>query len=338
MSLDKNLSARVLFTRSIRRRNFNGFPFLVSCPPETCAQIVTQAHTFAGTIGFSNPITLSHQTPESIGLFREKQWLPERPVTFPGKRDFKLLFLGEESSQHALLGEVEHWTQIHERPGFPESVDVAAKALMNDDGSFSHSSGYGFLTSNPGFAGAGLQLECGLHLPALNASRRIHSVQQALSALGVDLQPLTVRTPGAAEAGFFRTVSRGGMNLPEDVLYSRFAEHVKTVLAVEEEAMQKWSEREKKQLEDRVYRSLRLLQDARKLDYAEFLTFASFTRLGVYSGCFPTDLLAQIEALRVETQPFHLLASQENDPAMEADTFRADTVRSRLEKLDLSLS
>ena len=144
--------------------------------------------------------------------------------------------------------------------------------------------------------------------------------------------------PGAAEAGFYRMVSRGGMNLPEYAVYNRFVEQVKTVLSSEKEAMQKWLEREKKQLEDRVHRSLRLLQEARTLDYTELLTFASFTRLGVYSGCFPAYLLAQMEALRVQTQPFHILALQTRDQPAKADIFRADTVRSQLEKLDLSFS
>ena len=301
-----SLQARVLFTRSIRRRNFAGFPFWVSCPPEMCSEVVTQARTFAGTTGFSKPLVLANQSPEAIGFFRERQWLPERPITFPGKRDFKLLFLSSDPAEHALVGEVEHWTQIKVRPGFPETVDIpVTPGLMEINGPFCHSSGYGFLTSNPTFAGSGLQLEWAVHLPALVASRRIQSAQQAMNALGLELQPLALRDPGAAEAGFFRVLSRGGMKFPEEVWYQRISEQVKSVLVTETEALEKWLEKDKHRLEDRIFQSFQLLQQEKPLDYAQFLEFSSFTRVGVYLGHFPASLLAKLEKLRITAQPFH---------------------------------
>ena len=333
-----SLHARVLFTRSIRRRNFTGFPFWVSCPPEICSEVVTQARAFAGTTGFSTPTILANQSPEAIGFFRERQWLPERPITFPGKRDFKLLFLGSDPAEHALVGEVEHWTQIKVRPGLPEAVDIpTTPGLMEIDGPFCHSPGYGFLTSNPTFAGSGLQLEWGVHLPALVSSRRIQSVQQAMNALGLELQPLALRIPGAAEAGFFRVLSRGGMKFPEEALYQRVADRVKSVLTTETEALEKWLEKDKHRLEDRVFRSIHLLQEARHLDYTEFLELCSFVRVGVYLGRFPASLLPKLEELRIITQPFHAPVLQGSKLPGEVDVFRADLVRSHLIETGLNV-
>ena len=298
--------ARVLFTRSVRRRNFTGFPFWVSCPPEMCSEVAARARTFAGTIGFSTPMTLADYTPQSIGFFRERQWLPDRPASFPGKRDFKLLFLGADPAEHVLVGEVEHWTQIRVRSGFPETVDVpAASGLMDIDGPFCHSPGYGFLTSNPVFAGSGLQLEWAVHLPALVASRRIQSTQQAMNALGLELQPLSLRAPGAAEAGFFRVLSRGGMKFSEEKWYQRVAGQLETVLAAEKGALEKWLEKDKQRLEDRIFQSFRLLQEAKPLDYAQLLESNSFVRVGVYLGHWPATLLSKLETLRTKAQPFH---------------------------------
>jgi protein arginine kinase len=325
-------TARVLFTRTVRRRNFKGFPFWVSCPPETCSTVAQHAREYAGTVGFSRPVVLPDYGSESIGFFREKQWLPERPVTFPGKRDFKLLFLGSDPAQHVLVGEVEHWTQIHVRPGLPESVDIpATPGLMDRHGPFSHSPGYEFLTSNPSFAGSGLQVECAIHIPALTALRRLQPTQQALNAMGVELHPLTVRVPGAAEAGFFRVLSRGGMKFPEDVLYEEFARKIQSLLATEIEAFDQWRKQEQKRLEDRIFRSLRLLQEARTLDYTEYLTFDSFTRTGIYSGHFTSSLLPKLEELRVRSQPFHIAVTQGRPVSPETDVFRAELARSLLQ-------
>jgi hypothetical protein len=331
----KSAASRVLFTRSVRRRNFTGFPFWVSCPPEICSVVAMQARAFAGTAGFSTPVVLSDYPPEAIGFFRERQWLPDWPVTFPGQRDYKLLFLGSDPAEYALAGEVEHWTQIRVRSGLPETIDVSATAgLMETGGLFCHSPGYGFLTSNPSFAGSGLQMECGVHLPASTALRRIQAIQQAMNALGLELQPLMARAPGGAEAGFFRVLSRGGMKFPEHDLYQWFAEQVKSLLATEIEALEKWRNREKNKLEDRVYRSLRLLQEARTLDYTEFLTFASFARAGVYLGHFPASLIPKLEDLRVRAQPFHISILHGKIPPGAADVFRAEFVRKELKESD----
>ena len=328
----RDASARVLFTRSVRRRNFTGFPFWVSCPPETCALVAARARDFAETLPRSKTIALSDYPPEAIGFFRERQWLPERPISFPGKRDYKTLFLGADPAEHALLGEVEHWTHIKVRPGLPDEVDVPSlPALMESMGPFSHSPGYGFLTSNPIFAGAGLQVECAVHLPALTENRRAQSVQQALNAVGLELQPLMLRTPGAAEAGFFRVLSRGGMKFPEDQLYRRFVEQISFLLKTEVEVLEKWHDKEKNRLEDRIYRSLRLLQEARTLDFPELLMFASFTRIGVYLGYFPASLLPHLEDLRIRTQPSHLSILQNQALSPQIDIFRADLVRASLE-------
>ncbi len=327
-----DVSARVLFTRSVRRRNFTGFPFWISCPPETCARVAARARDFAGTASFSKTIALVDCPPEAIGFFRERQWLPERPVTFPGKREFKALFLGSDPAEHSLVGEVEHWTQVKVRAGLPQALDsVTTPELMETGGPFSHSSGHGFLTSNPAFAGAGLQLECGVHLPALTEFRRLQPVQQALNALGLELQPLMPRIPGGAEAGFFRLLSRGGMKFPEDILYQGFVKRVTSLLTTEIEAQETWLNQEKNRLEDRVYRAFRLLQEARTLDSSEALRFLSFARLGVYLGFFPASLLSILEELRVRTQPFHLILSQSGPQKPEADVFRADLVRMSLE-------
>jgi hypothetical protein len=323
------VSARILYTRFVRRRNFTGFPFWVSCPPETCSQLAAQARDFAAGAGFSNTVVLSDCGPESIGLFRERRWLPERPVTFPGKRDFKLLFRGSDPKEHALLGEIEHWTQIRVRPGLPDAVEPSPG--LDTAGLFSHSPGYGFLASNPAFAGSGLQLECAVHLPALVARHRVQTAQQALNALGMELQPLSLRTPGTAEAGFFRILSRGGMKFSEEQGYARFAGRVKYLLDTEMEALEKWQEKEKNRIEDQVHRSLRVLQEARTLDYGELLGLVSFSRLGAYLGRFQAPLLSKLEDLRVRTQPFHLRFRKPSG-AEESDWARAELVRAALEK------
>lgn len=306
-----------LFTRFVRRRNFAGFPFCVSASPDAFSLLLARARDHARE-GFGAGVRLADCPPEALGLYREQGLLPERPVSFAGKRDFKMLFPGDSAGEHALFGEVEHWTHVTTYTGTPSAPGVAgmpdpkgnAVVIPAEAGTppghlWARSSAYGYLTSNPAFAGTGLQVEAGLHLPVLARERRIHAVQKALGAMGYDLEPLSLRTPGSAESGHFRLLSRGGMDLPEETLYTNFAAKAKSVLAAENRALEQWHTREPNRLEDHVHRALRLLQEARRMEYAELLSLVSYARIGVYLGILPENSREPLEALRVRTQPFH---------------------------------
>jgi protein arginine kinase len=298
----------VLFTKLVRRRNFAGFPFWISCAPETCEALAARARARAAAEGLDAGLHLADQAPAALAALREREILPERPVSFAGTRDFKRVFMGQPesgASTHALFGEVEHWTRAHLVAGLPDASVIHATRPpdFSAPGVFSHSKTYGWLTSNPAFAGTGLQIEAGLHLPALAAARRVAPVQKALAALGYELRPLSLRTPGTAESGHFRLLSRGGMDLPEETLYEEFAARTKSVLAAESGALAEWHQRETNLLEDRVHRAWRLLQEARRMEHGELLSLISFARIGVYLGVFPENSKELLEDLRVRAQP-----------------------------------
>jgi hypothetical protein len=307
---------RVLFTRFVRRRNFAGYPFWVSASPEACSALSARAREYATAEGFDTGVRLADLPPDKLGLHREGNILPEHPVAFAGKRDFKAVFTGTRPGEYALFGEVEHWTRLHivaDAPGIeamPATIPVHPPFLETP---FARSATYGYLTSNPTFAGAGLQIEVALHLPALAADRRpgqglpaVQQLQRALGAMGFDLQPLSLRTPGSAESGYFRMTSRGGMDFPEELVYEHFAVKADIVLTVEAEALARWHRTDPNRLEDRVHRALRLLQEARRMEYSELLSLTSFARIGTYLGIFPEKLRFLLETLRLEAQPFHL--------------------------------
>lgn len=321
---------RALFTRFIRRRNFAGHPFWAACPHDACDAIAARAREYAETHGFGNCVHLADRGSDWRNVLRERDQLPERPASFPGKRDFKMFWFGNDAGEHALFGETEHWTWIRVRPGlFLEKSDAAAGG--RDEGSeFCRSPEWGYLTSNPAFAGAGLQLCIGLHLPGLIAARRLPQAQRALEATGFELRPLSLRLPGAAEAGFLLLLSRGGMNLSEEDMRMRCAGKVSSLLAAETEAFGRWHAREAKLLEDRAHRALRILQEARNMDSVEFLRLSSLARNGVYAGFFPVSLLAALEELRIKTRPFHLLAPRANEDLRGENVLRADLVRGAL--------
>ena len=84
-------------------------------------------------------------------------------------------------------------------------------------------------------------------------------------------------------------------------------------------------------LEDRIYRSLGILQNARLLSGKEFMSLISNVRMGVAMNVLDTVDLNCISSLMIDAQPAALMqqAGRELD-ATERDARRASLVRERL--------
>ncbi len=334
---DTTPALRVLFVRALARRNFAGAPFWVSCSPAECETLAERARARARRENLTDEHRLASLTSDDLGILRERMLLPEQPVSFPGSRESKRVFLAPEPQAaiqtHALLGEVEHWTLAHtlppsalshpqpatSSPSTPASPSLSLQDLAHawshdrdrQPDTFAHAEPWGFLMSNPAHAGTGLQFEAGLHLPALSAlSARplLLQVSRALAATGHELQPLSLREPNTGANGFFRLVSRGDAGVTGAECAARFAVQADTVLRTEAQAWAAWNERAADVIEDRMHRSLRILQEARRLEDAETHALISFARAGVYAGIFPVSALPRLETLRVQAQPFHVRA------------------------------
>lgn len=349
-------SPQLLFVRVTARRNFAGFPFWVSSTPEACARLAGTFFAAARSRGFGAGFRLADVGPEAIGVWRERMLLPERPASFPGKREHKVWLPGPNHEEHLLFGETEQWTRsrlavpqapshtetgLASQPTPREAFDPFARALAiarewADDARdplFALAESWGFLTSQPAHAGPGLQADAGVHLPALAALRRVPQIAQAMAAVGCELQPLSLRVPGAAEAGFFRLVSRGGMGLDAAGVVGRFREQVAGVLDAERRAHDHLTRdaRARHEFEDRAHRALNLLQEARRMDTPELQLLVSHVRAGVYAGLFPHALLPSLETLRVLAGPAHIAsrhraahAAREEGPSGGSDDLRDD--------------
>lgn len=323
-------AAGLLFAREVRLRNFKGLPFWVSASQEACARVVERAREQAAARGFGEGMRLAEMSAEARGVLRERDLLPEDPATFEGKRDFKHFFPGPDATRHALLGETEHWIEIEVLPTPRAGAQVETRSGEDfREEAFSRSPRYGALTSDPGFAGLGLRLEAGVHLPGLVSAGELPAARRALGALGYELRPLG-RAAGAAEAGFFRIVSRGGLGLSEAELRAGFAAKVDALLRADAEALGRRRGADPARFDDAAHRAEALLRGARRVEYAELLAWISSARAGRRAGSPGGIPEAALEALRVRAQPFHLAAENPGSPPEQEASLRADLARALL--------
>jgi hypothetical protein len=326
----------VILTRLLAFRNFAGFPFVASAPPNQCAAAAERALALVSRSGGPLPWRLADLPPRALRLLRERELIPWRAMAFPGKKGFKHLSAAADGSAWTLVNEVEHVTFGRVLPGSPDP-EAAIFPNPGDDGEpWARSARFGYLASDPGRAGSGTAVEQILHLPGLALARELPAARNYLAAAGIAFlpaMPSPVSVPGPADAGLFRVASRGALGKTPRQAYAAHLEAVDPVLRRELEARARCLDKHPKRLKSKVMQSLEQIAAARSLAYPDLLAAGSLARLGSRLGILDPQIDGILEFLRVTVASGHLAVSSGRELAQEEEDFsRANVVRLSLEK------
>jgi protein arginine kinase len=250
-----------------------------------------------------------------------------RGVAF-GSREAISIMVNEED--HLRVQVLQSGSQLEDAWKGANAVD----GLLDSGLTFAFSPRFGYLTACPTNVGTGMRASVMLHLPALAYSRHIQKVFQAVHKMSLavrglfgegtepmgDLYQISNQvTLGAAETAVVENVNRV---VPQIIRYER---------QIREEMLR----RERRALEDRVWRSLGVLRHARLITTQETLEHLSAVRLGVNLGVIEGIDLKFVNDLFILSQPAHL-QKLEGRPleAGERDEVRAAFLRKRLAMKD----
>ncbi len=323
----------VVFTRLSTYRNFSGFPFTVSAPPNICAAIADKAlHLLTRQGGFTIQ-RLSDCPSYALRLLRERHVLPSRFVPFPGKKEFKYVAFRPQGNAWALVNEVEHLTFGQIFPGrFSELEFNSAYSVPQGESPWCELGSMGFLASYPGRIGPGLEVDILVHLPGLVLSRRLGHARNALSAFGIGFFPLGSLGGGEADAGLFLLRSRGGGGKSALQVYQDLLKNVQPIMELEASLQRQCLDKHHKRLEVRLRQSLQHLTEASVLSYPEVLAMSSYLRLGAYLALINPQILGIVEELRIKAGSGHLGVSLgHNMSKEEEDKQRGNVVRLAME-------
>lgn len=331
--LADEVARQVLVVRRTWRRNLAGHAFLISCDEAAARKALAEARERASSWGYREEVRL-HQTPPSLlGMWRERLLLPWQPITFTQTRNLKSVIFPENPLDSVIrLGEVEHLQVIACQAGWQASEELEMQDMpshqpsmppswlnrqnqIDSQGSragsgtvspWAQDKAYGFLQSDPAWAGCGMQIEAVVHLPALTMHRRLAQAHEGLQALGLLLHPEPMGTMSGQDAGYFRISSRGGLGQSAESLHLAFWKNLKPLLNWEAELREMWWRRDGLLLRDRIRRSLRMLSEAQLLPLHEAIGFVSYVRLGALLGEIESEWLIPAEKVRVLLQSAHL--------------------------------
>jgi protein arginine kinase len=188
----------------------------------------------------------------------------------------------------------------------------------------------GYLTCCPTNIGTGIRASMMLHLPALSMTGYIKGIFEACSKLNVAVRGIYGEN-SEASGNMFQISNQVTLGQTEDEIIASVKSVAAQISEQEKMLRNELYSQNPFRFEDRVYRSLGILSNARIMSAEESLKLLSDVRLGVDMGIIAGIGLEALNELMLFIQPAYLqkLAGKPLSPD-ERDLRRAELIRSGL--------
>jgi len=199
---------------------------------------------------------------------------------------------------------------------------------------YAYSEQWGYLTACPTNVGTGLRASVLIHLPGLVLTQQKDAVLRGVTQVGLVARGFYGE--GSQIVGnLFQISNQVTLGRDERETIGHLEKVTRELIRYEKHAREQLIQEARFQIEDKIWRALAILKNARLLTSQEFMNLASAVRLGISMSVIQKPNIRLLNELMVTTQPSHLqqLAKQKLDPA-ERDALRASRVRERLHRED----
>lgn len=267
----------------------------------------------------------------------EKEVLVEKHLISPllaKESDQGACLISENEEVSIMINEEDHVRIQCLFPGLQleEALDVASRIddWIENELDYAFDEKIGYLTSCPTNVGTGLRASVMVHLPGLVLTRQIDRVISAINQLGLVVRGM-YGEGSEALGNLFQISNQMTLGKSEEDIVEDLNSVVKQIIMQEKLARDALMQTSNIQLEDRFFRSLGLLSNARIIESKEAARCLSDVRLGIDLGYIPNITKHILNELMVVTQPGFLqrYAGGPLNPK-ERDIRRATLIRERL--------
>ncbi len=190
--------------------------------------------------------------------------------------------------------------------------------------------GWGYLTACPTNTGTAMRGSVMLHLPALVMTKQITKVLNAIAKLSFATRGFYGEGT-QSKGNFYQISNQVSLGHSEEDIIHNINGLIKQVVDQEEQARQALVVQNKAMLEDKIFRSLGVLINARIISSQETIELLSMVRLGVDLDIVKDIDRKTINELFIMIQPAHLQKLEGKKLSSAArDTKRASLIRERL--------
>lgn len=300
----------VISTRIRLARNIRGFPFLPRADTEVRREIAAAMHgAVRRTPLLKDYVQMDVEQLDELDrtLLVERHLISRQHADGSGAR--AVLFEPNEASA-IMINEEDHlriqtmrsglqidaaWEQIN-------AIDDALEAHLD----YAFHAQYGYLTACPTNVGTGIRVSVMLHLPALRLTNELEKVAQAARDLKLAVRGL--HGEGTEALGdFFQISNQITLGRSEEEIIDDFRSVVIPKIVEYERATREALLKNRPQaLDDKIWRAIGLLKNARLISSHEAMQYLSHVRMGLHVGRLDNVDLSTLNELFLQIQPAHL--------------------------------
>jgi protein arginine kinase len=300
----------VISTRIRLARNVRGYHFLSRADADTrreIADVVKAATQKAELLRDMIHLDVDQLDDLDRTLLVERHLISRQHAEGTGVR--RLAFRADEASA-IMINEEDHLRIQVIRSGLQidqawEQINAVDDALeQNLDYEFHPQ--YGYLTACPTNVGTGIRVSVMLHLPALRLTNELEKVGQAARDMRLAIRGL--HGEGTEAVGdFFQVSNQITLGRSEPEIIEDFRDVVIPKIVEYEHAAREALVRSRPQaLDDKIWRALGQLKNARLMSSAEAMQYLSHVRMGLHVHRVDCINLQTLNELFLQIQPAHL--------------------------------
>jgi len=267
----------------------------------------------------------------------DKQFLIERHLMsheHAANAEGKALIVSNEEVLSIMVNEEDHLRiqvmqsglNLDETWKIANSIDDALSKKLN----FAFSAQWGYLTACPTNTGTAMRGSVMLHLPALVMTKQINKVVSAVGKLNFASRGFYGEGTQAS-GNFYQISNQVSLGVSEEEVIQNINGLIRQIIEQEEQARQALIVQNKPMLEDKIFRSYGILENAHIISSQETVELLSMVRLGVDLGIIKNVNQDSINELFIMIQPAHLQKMEGKKlTSSERDTKRASLIRSKI--------
>ncbi len=325
----------VISTRVRLARNIAGYPFLPRADAQTRTEIadtIDAGLKRCGTLSQNLHIDVEAIDELDRTLLVERQLISRQHAEGNGAR--RVVFHPSEVSS-IMINEEDHLRLQVMRSGLQleqawEEIDAIDDAI-EERLEYAFHAQYGYLTACPTNVGTGVRVSVMLHLPALRLTNELEKVGQAARDMKLAIRGLYGEGTEAL-GDFFQISNQTTLGRSEIDVIDDFGKTVIPKIVDYEHAARKALIKSRLHaLDDKIFRAMGQLQNARLMSSNEAMQCLSHVRMGLHTGRLQTIDLQTVNELFLHMQPAHLQKLQgERLSGEQRSVVRAALIRARL--------
>lgn len=338
LQLDTDATDHIVISSRIRlARNFDGVLFTNRNDMSSLEKVNSFSRSLLKPLKDVDGHQYSNINLEQLSE-RDRAILVEKHLMSPAleeKLPYRNLVVSDDASIVIMVNEEDHLRIQSMVSGL--RLEVAYERVLKIDKAieakyaYAFDEQFGYLTACPTNVGTGLRASVMLHLPALTISGKITRLIRSIIQLGYSVRGL-YGEGSEALGNIYQISNQRTMGTSEKDTIEQLTKIVEGIIAEERKSRQLLLHNDKEGLEDVLWRSYGVLQNARRVNGKEALTKLSDIQLGVDLNILPQWGKDSFNELIAITRPNFLskYAGNDNLTDIERDSYRAKVIRQKL--------